>query len=98
MSLRQPVQENRVICMLPPPFRQDCSLYKQASFSPTTIKLAERSKSILSMKIAKMILLGDCGVGKTALAQRLVIIYHWIFKNIFHKEKRHKRYRSVKIL
>ncbi len=50
------------------------------------------------MKIAKMILLGDCGVGKTALAQRLVIIYHWIFKNIFHKEKRHKRYRSVKIL
>jgi len=51
--------------MWPPPFRQDCSRYKQASFSPTTIKLAERSKSILSMKIAKMILLGDCGVGKS---------------------------------
>ena len=74
---RQPrVAQDRVInVMPPPPPPRGQHLKKNVEvFSPATLAHAERhcaaSHSHLAFKLAKMIVLGDCGAGKTAMVQR----------------------------
>jgi hypothetical protein len=64
------VPENREICQFPPPFSRRATPYAQSKFSPSTVNLAARSRSSLASKLAKMIVLGDVGVGKTCIVNR----------------------------
>ena len=71
---RQPkVPRDRVINSMPSPFLAD-SDEEEESFSPLTVAQSDRHCSAahahLAFKLAKMIVLGDCGVGKTAMVQR----------------------------
>ena len=69
-SLRKQVPKDRKVERLLPPFDQNATPYKQCSFLPSTVEAAQRSKSLMAMKIAKMIVVGDCGVGKTTLVNK----------------------------
>ncbi len=62
----------RVITDLPPPFsRKDTPYGGGGGFSAAAVEAAARDRcSLGSLRLAKMILVGDCGVGKTALVNR----------------------------
>ena len=63
-------RKTREISQFPPPYSRHCTPHKQTRFSPTTLESASRGRSALASKLDKMILLGDCGVGKTCLVNR----------------------------
>lgn len=67
---RRTLPDNRVVRRLPHPFKMGVTPYTQADFSPAAKSQAYSNKSALALKMAKVIVVGDCGVGKTSLIQR----------------------------
>lgn len=61
---------NRQIDHFAHPFLRSATPYRQMQFSPSVILQCQHTRSSLSVKLAKMIVLGDCGVGKTAMVNR----------------------------
>lgn len=72
---RPKYSHDRTINVLPKPYSPTDTPYgNKISFSDFTLERANSQKMYKSTKMAKMIILGDCGVGKTALINRWVII------------------------
>ena len=63
---------DRCLTSYPPPYLTCATPIRQTDWSPATRSCATTARSVLSHKIAKMILVGDCSVGKTSLVNRLV--------------------------
>ena len=78
--------QNRSISAFPPPFFAEATPYRQLRFSPSTVDFCSRAihttMMMSSSRLAKMIVIGDCGVGKTALVNRFVTIRKKMFATI----------------
>lgn len=64
------IVENRQINTFPRPFRGNVSPYRNNEFSEVTKNVTERSEITASLKICKVIVIGDLAVGKTCIINR----------------------------
>ena len=81
------VTTGRVISQWPLPFSANATPYTQTRFSPSTLDYCNSSTTTSRIsgmmtnadsccyRLAKMIVIGDCGVGKTSLVNRYVRRY-----------------------
>ncbi len=64
------IPDSRLISALPPAYSRQSTPYTQAKFSPACERFAAKSRIATASRLAKMIIIGDCGVGKTCLVNR----------------------------
>ncbi|KAF2369003.1 Small GTP-binding protein domain [Trinorchestia longiramus] len=71
---------NRIIRALPPPFLRQATPYTLADFHPNVKAACANQHQMLdvTLKVAKVVVLGDVGTGKTSLVNRFV---HQAFSN-----------------
>ena len=74
---------SRTIDSIPQPQFPDQTGHFPTQWSQATISASTTSKAVVSARISKMIVVGDCGVGKTTLINRCIanIYYSYIFNN-----------------
>ncbi|XP_016084328.1 ras-related protein Rab-34 isoform X3 [Sinocyclocheilus grahami] len=68
MSSLPPVKEDRIICELPLYFTRDAAVHTKDGFNITVKEACQGQKT--GLNVAKVIVVGDVGVGKTCLINR----------------------------
>nr|XP_055036579.1 ras-related protein Rab-34 [Misgurnus anguillicaudatus]XP_055036580.1 ras-related protein Rab-34 [Misgurnus anguillicaudatus]XP_055036581.1 ras-related protein Rab-34 [Misgurnus anguillicaudatus]XP_055036582.1 ras-related protein Rab-34 [Misgurnus anguillicaudatus] len=68
MSTLPPVKQDRIICELPLYFTRDAAVHTKDGFNVTVREACQEQKA--GLNVAKIIVIGDVGVGKTCLINR----------------------------